>query len=856
MADKEERRQRMKFRWLLLLAALALVLMIIVGPPLLSIGRYKSRITQLVSSSLGRPVRLSSVELRLFPRPGFVLTDLTVDEDSAYGAEPLLHANTVTAAIRLFSLWRGRLEISGISVDEASLNLVRTADGRWNLDPFLRTAAARTNGAAGGTAPQIPYLEATNSRVNIKRGLEKLPFSLVNADLSFWQENPGDWRLRLRGQPARTDVNLDLADTGIVRLEATLRHAPDVQLIPIHMEMEWREAQLGQLSRLIVGSDPGWRGDLTGQLQLDGTADTARVKTRLSATNVHRIEFTPADPVDFDANCSFVYHYSKRSVENLACDSPLGDGHIKVAGDLPAGTPPKLSVELQRIPVGAGLDILRTLRNGIDPNLEAKGTLSGQIEYDPDTAQRVAQGAIPKLHRPAGDRLAKGQLIAAGPLKGSLAVDGFELSGGGLAQPIQAPRMTWIPESEPAGAPQTLATTVSLAAGGTSPITLAAHLSRAGYVLDAHGPVGLARLRELAPVAGIGAAVPTGMNAESATIDLVAEGTWLPTQAAPSISADAGSDIGNGDGVIAVDADRLRGTVTLHNATWKSEALANDVEVSDATMNLNTGRLEWNPVSFQYGPIRGTASLETFPNCEEERCAPKLELRFSDLDASALQAALLGARKQDSAFASLVARFTQNRTRLWPKLDGTIRADSILLGPVQLQNASIAFRVLPASAELTSIDGGLLGGDLHATGRIINADKPVYSIEGTFSNITGQALCHLLELQCGGGPIDGKGKVELSGFAATELAASASGTVYYDWRHGSVNGPSPEQIPKELSRFDRWIVDGTIANGTLTLSRSSVQRGAASSETEATVTFGNPPTLKVRAVTEGDAAQK
>ena len=60
----------------------------------------------------------------------------------------MLHASTVTASIRLLSLWRGRLEIGEISVDEASLNLVRKADGRWNLDSFFRTAAAKTGPAA------------------------------------------------------------------------------------------------------------------------------------------------------------------------------------------------------------------------------------------------------------------------------------------------------------------------------------------------------------------------------------------------------------------------------------------------------------------------------------------------------------------------------------------------------------------------------------------------------------------------------------------------------------------------------------------------------------------------------------
>src|SRR5579863_4205625 len=247
----EEAQGRRHWRSKLWIVALALTILvaIIVIPPLVGINRYKSRIARAMSNSLGRPVLMSGVELRLLPRPEFVITDLTVDEDPAYGAEPVLHANTVTAAIRLFSLWSGRLELSRISVDEASLNLVRTPDGRWNLDTLFRTAArSQTDGASHGRPVPLPYLEATDSRIHIKEGVEKLPYSLVNADFSFWEDNPGDWRVRLKGQPARTDVNLDLSDTGIVRLEGSLRKAPALSQMPIHLDVNWREAQLGQLS--------------------------------------------------------------------------------------------------------------------------------------------------------------------------------------------------------------------------------------------------------------------------------------------------------------------------------------------------------------------------------------------------------------------------------------------------------------------------------------------------------------------------------------------------------------------------------------------------------------------------------
>ena len=400
--DAQVWKRTRRWRWLALLATLALLAAVIV-PPLVSVNRYKSRITQLMSESLGRPVRLSSVEMRLLPVPEFVLTDLTVEEDPAYGAEPVLRANTVTASIRLMSLWRGRVEIGTISVDEASLNIVRTPEGRWNLDPLFRTAAKASPEVEGATpahkrAVPLPYLEATNARINFKRGAEKLPFSLVNTDLSFWQEQPGDWRIRLRGQPARTDVSLQLADTGVVRLEGHAHSAAQLRQLPIHLDMEWQEAQLGQLMRLVLGSDPGWRGNLTGELHLDGTADAAEIKTRLRATGVHRAEFAPAAAMDFDASCGLLFHFSARAMEHLTCDSPLGDGRIHLAGDLPGnGVPPHLSVELDRIPVAAGLDALRTVRSDFGPGLEAAGSISGKINYAVTAAVApVAEKQMPK----------------------------------------------------------------------------------------------------------------------------------------------------------------------------------------------------------------------------------------------------------------------------------------------------------------------------------------------------------------------------------------------------------------------------------------------------------------------------
>lgn len=852
MTEDAHRGWHNKKRLWLALAALLLVLAVLIVPPLFSIGRYKSRVTQLISTSLGRPVRLSSVNLRVLPRPGFVLTDLTVEEDPEFGAEPVLHASTVTAYIRLLSLWRGRLEISTISVDEASLNLVRSKEGRWNLDPLFRTAAAKTTGKSARPRP-LPYLEATNSRVNIKSGFEKLPFSLVNADLSFWQENPGDWRVRLRGQPARTDVSLDLADTGIVQMEASLSAVPGAPVLhnmPVHLDLEWREAQLGQLSRLVLGADPGWRGDLTGELHLDGTAESAQVKTRLRATGVHRAEFAPAVALDFDANCTFAYHYSVRSVDDLSCDSPLGDGHFRILGSLPANAPPKLSVELQRIPVQAGLDALRTLRSGIDDSLEARGTIGGKLTYDPTSQPEPAQQAAPANLRHSKAAPAKAHPVPEGPFQGTLTVDSFALNGAGLSQPIQIPRFALEPVPIPDGQPQKLAASINVPAGGPAPLAVVIQFTATGYQISFNGSASLARMREWAHVAGIARATPLdALAGEPATLDLRADGPWLP-KPGPAIAEPAIASAGPlfPESMNPALHDVLRGTVTLHNVNWKSDALASHVEISQAVLHLGSGQLLWDPIAFTYGPMKGTATLNVPLACvTDQPCPPQLTLHFAQLDAGKLQAALLGAEKQDTLLSTLIDRLTKSEPPVWPRIDVTMAADSLVLGPFNLQNATAGLRILPTSAELSSFDGAFLGGQITLTGNVANGAKPVYELEGKFSSLQAPAVCKLLALHCSGGALDGNGKIKLAGFADKDLASSADGALHFDWRRGSFAKDPLLQLPSALVRFDRFTADAVIANGAITLKQNQIQQGRRKSAINSVITFGDPPKVSFAA---------
>ncbi|MGD0800786.1 MAG: AsmA family protein [Terracidiphilus sp.] len=848
MIEETQPRKRNHKRLWLALMVLAAILIVLIVPPFLSVTRYKAQITHLISASLGRPVRLSSVEVRLLPRPGFVLTDLTVEEDPAYGAEPVLHAETVTASIRLLSLWRGHVALDTISVDNASLNLVRTPAGRWNLDSLLRTATAPPQSAAtgetGSEAVKLPYLEATNSRINLKNGVEKLPFSLLSADLSFWQQSPGDWRVRLRGQPARTDLTIEQGDTGIVRLEADLHQATQLRQMPLHIDLEWREAQLGQLTRLLLGTDSGWRGDLTGELQVDGTAEAAQIKSRLRATGVHRAEFTPVAPMDFDANCTLVAHFSTRAIDNLLCDSQLGSGRIRLSGNQPGNqhgnqpgslsgihsVQPSITVELDRIPVAFGLDALRTVRSGLAPGLEAVGAVSGKITYAPAQPEKTAS------ERPTHAHPVKARTAAQGPLTGSLTVLGLQLSGNGLSQSIRIPK--FVLEPEPTSQPQALTATVAIPVGATVPLTVSTRLALSGYQLTMRGQASIARGRELMRVAGLAnVAALDEVAGDPASVDLIANGPWmlLPTPVQSPVAP----------------ADTLTGTVTLRNANWKADYLANHIEISEATLHLASDGLRWDPVAFSYGPVKGTATLTLPAVCDAPQpCTPQFQVNLGALDAAVLQAALLGARERGTLLSTLLERLRPTSTPAWPLLQGTVKADSLILGPATFDEPEATLLTLANGVEITAFDATLLGGRVHGSAKLQAAatakGKPAYAFEAQFEKLNPQAVGQLLGLRASGGDFAASGKIELTGYTGDDLASSAIGALHFEWRHGSIRATSGS-MPSVLERFDRWSADAEIANGALTLKENQVKSGARTGTVQASVPLAEPPRISFSA---------
>jgi len=278
-----------------------------VVPPMVSINRYKNDIStwfpsrwQAGASFFGRASAHSKARLCIDGSDG--------RRRSSLWRGTCAPRNAVKASIRLFSLWRGRLEISRISVDEASINLVAHAEGRWNWSRFsarrqARYRTRRRRSESNRRVNPFPYIEATNSGSTSRKALrncflasEHRPFVLAGA--AGGMAHPGARTASADGCESRFGrygLSFGLRQAFIARRNCG---------ICLFISTWIGRMRTGPTHAGCCRSDSGWRGDLTGEMHLDGTeTEAAQIQTRLRATGVHREEFAPAAPMDFDASC-------------------------------------------------------------------------------------------------------------------------------------------------------------------------------------------------------------------------------------------------------------------------------------------------------------------------------------------------------------------------------------------------------------------------------------------------------------------------------------------------------------------------------------------------------------------------
>jgi hypothetical protein len=371
-------------------AMLALALALVLGvflPPNINGKRFQQKLAATLSDALGRHVKIGSVSYRLLPRPGFDVYDLEVDDDPAFSAEPLLRCGRATADLRLTSLWQGRLEIANLKLQYStdavppSLNLVYR-DGHWNLESLIarveQVPTAPTAKKSAERRSRFPYIEAEGGRINLKSGLEKKPYALIDTDFGFWLAAEDVWHFRLRGRPVRADM--DLSDTGRIKVEGDFKRASDWRQTPVQLQASWIGGQLGQISRLATGHDQGWRGGFDAKTEAAGTFQNLKITTQADLQNFRRYDINRRGMFTLTTRC--IGGYGQGMLE-FDCGMPLETGGVRLRGKLAPSAPANydLSLVANRVPISALIALACHAKRTLPDDLSATGQLDAAFAF-------------------------------------------------------------------------------------------------------------------------------------------------------------------------------------------------------------------------------------------------------------------------------------------------------------------------------------------------------------------------------------------------------------------------------------------------------------------------------------------
>jgi hypothetical protein len=667
---------------------------------------------------LGRRVEMAAVHIRFLPHPGLELENLTIYDNPEFGAEPLLRSPDVSAWLRVSSLLRQRIEISSLDLNDASLNLSRNSDGKWNIEELVERASK------GSTAPTtagkrerrriFPYIEAGHARINFKNGLEKTHFAFTNAEFSLWQESENQWGMRLRGSPIRTDANL--TDTGVISMNGVWQRAAVLYDTPVQFSLDWKQAQIGQMSRLLFGTEKQWRGSAALSSHFSGTLRNLQITSQASIDQLRRQDMPAGADFSVAAQCFAEYNSDQRSLTDIDCNSPAGDGSLELKGSA-TGIPfssYNLTLLAKSAPVQSALEVLRQVNQFVPRDLNASGNMDLAFSLRRSSSstgeQLLGEGEATgvRLSSQSGTELILGQVPFAlvnssSPSKSKTPV-----------APLNSPKLQIGP--------------VNVALGRPAPVQAHLSISRSGYTASIRGEAGVKRLLQAAQMLRL----PTPqVSAEGITaLDLNVFGAW-----------DSGPPT-------------VTGTTQLRSVHVQVRGMNSPLQIrrADLTIDADAVRVKNLEALAAESTWRGSMVIPR-PCVTPETCHIQFHLRTAEASAIALNR-LLNPLAAKRPWYKILAIGSSSSYFAKATANGSVAIDKLILGSAVCTRFSSDLDLEKGKFSLTNTHGSLLGGQAEANLKAdFSARPPMYSGTGNFDKVSLSSIADLMRT----GWIDGNG---------------------------------------------------------------------------------------------------
>jgi AsmA protein len=223
-----------------------ILLAVAVLPFVVDANKYRPQIETAMNTSLNRKVEIGNIKLSIFSG-GVTVEDISIADDPAFSAGPFLKAKALTVGVELMPLIFSRtLHVTGVSIDEPEVSLIRSRTGTWNFSTLGATSSKpKESSSMDTTNVLVEKLTIRNGKLLVgtvggngkKREYNNMNFEATGLSYSnqfpfqFSATTPGNGSLKLSGKAGplnQTDAqetpldatvevkDLDLASTGFL----------------------------------------------------------------------------------------------------------------------------------------------------------------------------------------------------------------------------------------------------------------------------------------------------------------------------------------------------------------------------------------------------------------------------------------------------------------------------------------------------------------------------------------------------------------------------------------------------------------------------------------------------------------
>jgi AsmA protein len=143
------------------------ILLLLIVPFLIPVNQFRPTIEEKVSAALGRKVTLGNLSLSLLS--GSLAADnLSISDDPKFSPSSFLTAKSFKVGVELMPLiFSKALNITGITIENPQVTLIRNAAGQWNYSSLGGSSAKSSASSNSPAGLSIKNLELKDGQINI-----------------------------------------------------------------------------------------------------------------------------------------------------------------------------------------------------------------------------------------------------------------------------------------------------------------------------------------------------------------------------------------------------------------------------------------------------------------------------------------------------------------------------------------------------------------------------------------------------------------------------------------------------------------------------------------------------------------